>query len=118
MAFGITSQDACFALDTVLTGSVCLTPGISEGDFEAAPWIGGLTRLTDDWDGGAERGDPARSEGVEITEDDDLGNEMAWDLGGEGGDVTLDPVKELGARSRPTRTVAARDVEPLSLTMP
>lgn len=96
-----------------MTGSACLT-GVSEEDFEAAPWIGGLTRFSDDWDG-VERGDAARSGGVEIARDDDLDNEMACDLGGEGGDVTLDPVKELGARSRPTRTVAARDVEPLSL---
>lgn len=35
-----------------------------------------------------------------------------------GGDDTLGAVKELGARSRPTRTDAARDVEPVSLPFP
>jgi hypothetical protein len=80
--------------------------------------MGGLTRLNDDCDSGTERGDPVRSGGVEMAGGDGLGNETAADLGGDGGVVTLDPVKELGARSRPTRSVAARDVEPLSLPWP
>jgi hypothetical protein len=76
--------------------------------------MGGLTRLAD----GAERCDPIRSGGVEITGVDDLRDETAAaDFGGEGGDVTLGAVNELGVRRSPTRRVAARDVE-LSLPMP
>jgi hypothetical protein len=87
----------------------------SAGGLEVAFEIGGLARLTDGCDGGTERGDPVRSGGVEIT---DLSDETAAaDLGGEGGDVTLGAVNELGARRSPTRRVAARDVE-LSLPVP
>jgi hypothetical protein len=46
--FGITSQEACFVLEAAVTGSVSLLPGISDGDFEVVPWIGGLARFTDD----------------------------------------------------------------------
>jgi len=37
---------------------------------------------------------------------------------GEGGDRPLEPVKELGVRRRPTRTVAARDANVDSLPLP
>jgi hypothetical protein len=106
----MTSQDACFAPGAVLTGSAGRTAGISEGVLEVGFERGGLTRLTDGCDDGTERGDPDRSGAVEITEVDDLSDEM-------GGDVTLGAVNELGARRRPTRRVAARDVE-LSLPLP
>jgi len=46
--FGITSQDACFVLEGAVAGSVCLLGSISDGDLEVVPWIGGLTRFTDD----------------------------------------------------------------------
>ena len=54
---------------------------------------------------------------VGSTEGDDFDNEIAGDFG-EGGDRTLDPVKELGVRRRPTRTEAARDAKLESLPPP
>jgi hypothetical protein len=46
--FGITSQDACFVLEGVVAGSVCLLGSTSDGDLEVVPWIGGLARFADD----------------------------------------------------------------------
>lgn len=48
VAFGITSQDACFVLEVAGTGSVCLLPSTSDGDLEVGLWIGGLARFNDD----------------------------------------------------------------------
>jgi hypothetical protein len=46
--FGITSQEACFVLEAAVTGSVSLLAGMSEGNFEVVPWMGGLARFTED----------------------------------------------------------------------